>query len=269
MFYKHEPPPPQIRTRCRNPRCAGKLKTSTDNSRDAFCCSGCEKQYYDRHCRVCETVISPQKTKPRAVCWRSHCRHEFQRHPEQYFGARYPSSPVGQISSRSAHSTGLKSDAKSGRGWRVIAGPADDLAHKTEGQIDTAYYILGPEMRGRLEEARPCVLVTCIYRDGSPRLWPIMFPREGEKDNTAWTSARSAARTAIDKWVRLVWSKRSYLTRDALPGYAPDPDWKKVPPFDEMVRVAFGPHGVIQDTNHPIYRELMGAPATVNGNDDI
>ena len=28
-------------------------------------------------------------------------------------------------------------------------------AHKVEGQIDTAYYILGPEMRGRLEEARP------------------------------------------------------------------------------------------------------------------
>ena len=142
-------------------------------------------------------------------------------------------------------------------------------AHKTEGQIDTAYYILGPEMRGRLEEARPCILVTCIYRDGSPRLWPIMFPRDGEKDNTAWTSARSAARAAIDKWVRLVWAKRSYLTRDALPGYAPDPDWKRVPPFNELVRVGLGPHGVIQDTNHPIYRELMGAPATVNSNDDI
>ena len=67
-------------------------------------------------------------------------------------------------------------------------------AHKTEGQIDTQFYILGPEMRGRLEEARPCVLVTCIYRDGSPRLWPLMFPRDGEKDNTAWSSARAAAR---------------------------------------------------------------------------
>ena len=88
-------------------------------------------------------------------------------------------------------------------------------AHKTEGQIETTYYILGPEMRGRLQEARPCVLVTCIYRDGSPRLWPIMFPREGEKDNTAWSSARSAARTAIDKWAKLVWAGRSYLTRDA------------------------------------------------------
>ncbi len=140
-------------------------------------------------------------------------------------------------------------------------------AHKTEGQIETAYYILGPDMRGRLQEARPCVLVTCIYRDGSPRLWPIMFPREGEKDNTAWSSARSAARAAIDKWVKLVWAGRSYLTRDALPGYAPDPDWTKLPAFNELVKAAFGPHGVIQDTTHPIYRELMGAPATLNDDD--
>jgi hypothetical protein len=141
-------------------------------------------------------------------------------------------------------------------------------AHKTEGQIDTAYYIVGPEMRGRLAEARPCVLVTCVYRDGSPRLWPIMFPREGEKDNLAWSTSRSAARTAIDKWVRLVWIKRSYLTRDALSGYAPDPDWGKLPTFNDLVRAAFGPHGVIQDTNHPIYRDLMGAPAVVNDDDD-
>ena len=140
-------------------------------------------------------------------------------------------------------------------------------AHKTEGQIETTFYIVGPEMRGRLQEARPCVLVTCIYRDGSPRLWPIMFPREGEKDNTAWSSARSAARTAIDKWVKVVWAGRSYLTRDALPGYAPDPDWTKLPPFNELVKAAFGPHGVIQDTTHPIYRELMGAPATLNDDD--
>ena len=141
--------------------------------------------------------------------------------------------------------------------------------HKVEGQIETSYYILGPKMRGQLVEARPCVIVTCVYRDGSPRLWPIMFPRDGEKDNTAWSTARSAARTAIDKWVRLVWDKRSYLTRDAQEGYAPDPDWRKVPPFDEMVRVAFGPHGVMQDRSHPIYRDLMGAPAAVNADDDI
>ena len=130
--------------------------------------------------------------------------------------------------------------------FRVHPDPAfrrrtEIYVHKIEGQIETSYYILGPEMRGRLQEARPCVLVTCIYRDGSPRLWPIMFPRDGEKDNTAWSSARSAARTAIDKWVRLVWSKRSYLTRDALPGYAPDPDWGKLPAFNDLVKAALRP----------------------------
>ena len=76
--------------------------------------------------------------------------------------------------------------------FRVHPDPAfrrrtEIYVHKIEGEIETSYYILGPKMRGRLEEARPCVLVTCIYRDGSPRLWPIMFPRDGEKDNTAWT----------------------------------------------------------------------------------
>jgi hypothetical protein len=40
-----------------------------------------------------------------------------------------------------------------------------------------------------------------------------------------------------------------------------------VPAFNELVKAAFGPHGVIQDTTHPIWRELMGMPATVNAND--
>ena len=95
----------------------------------------------------------------------------------------------------------------------------------------------------------------------------LLTPREGEKDNTAWSSARSAARTGIDKWVKLVWAGRSFLTRDALSGYAPDPDWKKLPAFNELVKAAFGSHGVIQDTTHPIYRELMGAPTTINDDD--
>ena len=141
--------------------------------------------------------------------------------------------------------------------------------HKSEDAIEEQYYILDPAMRGRLAEARPCVIVTCVYRDGSPRLWPIKFARPNERDNPAWISARSAARTSMERWVKLVWSGRSYLTRDAQPGYAPDPDWSKLPPFNEMVKLAFGEHGIIRDTAHPIYRELMGAPAIAadNGSD--
>jgi hypothetical protein len=137
---------------------------------------------------------------------------------------------------------------------------AEIYTHKVEGQIEETHYILAPSMHGQIPEARPCTLVTVVYRDGTPRLWPIKFPKEGERDNEAWGTARSAAKTAIDKWVKLVWVKRAYMTRDAQPGYAPDPDFSKLPPFSELVKLGFGEHGIIRDKSHPIYRELFGAP---------
>lgn len=142
--------------------------------------------------------------------------------------------------------------------------------HKIEGVIGETHYIIAPAMRGVITKARPCTLVVCVYRDGSPRLWPLKFPREGEKDNEGWMTARSAAKVGMERWVTIEWVRRGYLTRDAQPGYAPDPDWSKLPPFDEMIRLAFGVDGIIRDTEHPIYRELFGiAPAHPRGDDDL
>jgi hypothetical protein len=132
--------------------------------------------------------------------------------------------------------------------------------HKPEGVIDEQHYIIAPAMRGKIEEARPCTLVCVVYRDGTPRLWPISFPRDGERDNEAWASARVAAKLGMEKWTKLIWVQRAYQTRDALPGYAPDPDFSKLPPFDDLVKLAFGEGGIIRDPLHPIYRELFGMP---------
>jgi hypothetical protein len=144
--------------------------------------------------------------------------------------------------------------------------------HKPEGAIDDQYFIVAPSMRGRIEEARPCTLVCVIYRDGTPRLWPIWFPKDGERDNAAWISARSAAKAGMDRWVKLLWVRGSYKTRDALKGYAPDPDWDKLPPFNDLIRQAFGEHGIIRDETHTTYRDLLGAPpaaaADIDGDDD-
>jgi hypothetical protein len=141
---------------------------------------------------------------------------------------------------------------------------------KPEEAIDEQHYIVAPSMRGKIDEARPCTLVVVVYRDGTPRLWPLKFPRDGERDNEAWTSARSAARKAIDNWVKLVWSSRTYQTREAQPGYAPDPDWSKLPEYNELVRLAFGEKGIIRDELHPVYRDLLGsAPSKANRDDDI
>jgi hypothetical protein len=130
--------------------------------------------------------------------------------------------------------------------------------HKPEGVMDEQSFLIAPSMQGVIDEAQPCVVVTVVDRSGTPRLWVIKFPKEGKHDNEAWSSARSAAKTGMDKWVRLIWEGRAYKTRDALPGYAPDPDFSKLPPFSELVRMAFGEDGIISDRDHFIYRELFG-----------
>jgi hypothetical protein len=107
-----------------------------------------------------------------------------------------------------------------------------------------------------------------MYRDGTPRLWPIKHPREGEKDNEAWASARAACRVGLDRWTKLVWVRKEYRTRDALPGYAPDPDFSKLPSFEELVKLGYGEHGIIRDTAHPVYRELFGMAPQANDDDD-
>ncbi len=139
--------------------------------------------------------------------------------------------------------------------------------HKPEGVIDVQHFIVAPAMRGRVDGARPCTLVTVVYRDGSVRLWPIKAPGDRERDNTAWSTARAAAKAGLTRWVKLVWQRSAYQTREALPGYAPEPDWPKLPPFEELVDLAFGEAGIIRDTSHPIYRDLMGVPQAADDDD--
>jgi len=148
--------------------------------------------------------------------------------------------------------------------FRTIRDPrwrrrAHILTVKSETAIEEQYFIISPTMKDKVEEGRPCTIVTVIYRDGSLRLWPIKSPRDDEKDNDAWSSARAAARAGMDKWVKLVWSKRSYKTREARDGYAPDPDISKLPSFDEIIRLSFGEAGIMRDDNHPAYLDSCGA----------
>ena len=115
---------PQVRFHFRNPRCSLALKISTDNSRDAFCCRSCERRYYSFHCRVCEAAI-PSGTSRKQVCGQSKCRYQFKRHPERFFGLRYIGSGIAHNARANPIKIGVKSDGKSGRGWRIIAGPTD------------------------------------------------------------------------------------------------------------------------------------------------
>jgi hypothetical protein len=122
MLYRHSPAPAQVRLRCRNPRCAGYLKVPTENPRDAFCCRGCEGQYFATRCLVCEQLFS-RKTSRRVVCSRAKCRYDFKRHPERFSATRYPSAKSAHNGHGSPTKPGIKNDAKPDRGFRRIAGP--------------------------------------------------------------------------------------------------------------------------------------------------
>jgi hypothetical protein len=78
--------------------------------------------------------------------------------------------------------------------------PVEIYTHKIEGVVGEEHYVVAKSMRGRIDEARPAQLVTVVYRDGTPRLWPIKSPKDGERDNDSWISARSAAKTGMVKW---------------------------------------------------------------------
>jgi hypothetical protein len=136
---------------------------------------------------------------------------------------------------------------------------AEIYRHKVEGAIEEEYFILDRPMQGLLEEAAPYLIVPAIYRDGTPRLWPLRLPKEGERNNDAWVSARAAAKASLTKWVKLLWVGRAFTVREAKLGYAPDPAWEKLPSFDDLVFKALGPNGIIRDTTHSVYRNLIGA----------
>jgi hypothetical protein len=98
--------------------------------------------------------------------------------------------------------------------FRVVQDPAyrrrtEIVVIKQDGVIDEQNYIVAPTMRGQIAEAHPCTIVTIVDRLGSPSLWPIRFPREGERDNDAWISARAAAKVAMDRWQKLFGSRKA------------------------------------------------------------
>jgi hypothetical protein len=129
---------------------------------------------------------------------------------------------------------------------------------KSENSVGEQHFIIGPKMQGKIDEARPCTLITVVDRLVIPRLWALKAPRDGENDNDAWITGRAVAREGLTKWVKLLWRVSAHYSREAEEGYAPDPDFEKLPAFSTLVRIAFGDHGIINDESHPVYRDLFG-----------
>jgi hypothetical protein len=139
----------ELRHRCRNPKCRMKLKVPVANEHHAFCTPGCHSSFYLKRCLVCENE-KPAGRSDRKFCRRPRCRTKYAGNRDLFapFDAKPVPGPVRPTdSSRSAHSTGIKSAHESDRPWRLVAAPkitagqyhcatvADDPDHQwTDGQ---------------------------------------------------------------------------------------------------------------------------------------
>jgi hypothetical protein len=118
-------PPPDLRHRCRNPRCRTKLPAPVESTRDAFCCRGCHAAYYRNRCLACEREM-PRNAEHQKVCYRADCKAAWRR---KTIVSRFVGQTTTPVSTplenpiKPGVKIGLKGGSDPGRPWRQVAGP--------------------------------------------------------------------------------------------------------------------------------------------------
>jgi hypothetical protein len=124
---------------------------------------------------------------------------------------------------------------------------------------DREFFLAGPEVRAALfDECRLVRLFTVINRQGIVTLWPARLAGPDGRVNPWHASALEIAELARTSWVRMAADRslgayQCYRAADDLP----DPAWPGKP-FNELVRIAFANGYLINDTEHPVIKRLLG-----------
>jgi hypothetical protein len=115
---------PDLRHRCRNPRCRCKLPEPTSIFRNAFCCRGCFTGFFRSRCLVCEQPFE-RKQENQATCRQPKCRAALRREPAHFLGKwGTGSGTLGEAEQALGNpvNTGIKTAHKTGRAWHQVAG---------------------------------------------------------------------------------------------------------------------------------------------------
>ena len=109
----------EARYHCR--RCRLKLAEPTENPRSAFCCRGCHRQFYDKHCLACERPME-RKTGTQKTCGRRKCGNEYQSLKAHSMLGRYHPGPTLRSGSANPIEIGVPERVKGDRPCRIVAG---------------------------------------------------------------------------------------------------------------------------------------------------
>jgi hypothetical protein len=122
---------PDLRYRCRNPRCRVKLPAPVSNTREAFCCRGCYDGFFRTRCQVCEDPIEQPARGTRLTCNKAKCKNLW-RTRTGFQEVGYPTlNAVKSFSERPVNKgskLGINDDRASP--WRVVAAGAPISANQ-------------------------------------------------------------------------------------------------------------------------------------------
>lgn len=97
-----------------------------------------------------------------------------------------------------------------------------------------------------------------INRQGKVFLWPVPLPPEEGRENQYNQTHREIAEIAEESWIKMqADTDGGFYDYYLALGNLSDPVWPETP-FDELLEIAFGSSGVIEDPNHPVLRQLEG-----------
>lgn len=106
-------------------------------------------------------------------------------------------------------------------------------------------------------ETKLVKLLTYQTRHGGIALWPLKLAEDGARENTWNISARKAAELAETKWVRMQANMSAGSYDVVTSTHIPDPTWPDTS-FQELIRIAFGDGKLIDSTDHPVVKQLLG-----------
>jgi hypothetical protein len=120
-------------------------------------------------------------------------------------------------------------------------------------------YLVAPTMAKELQgEYAAATLFTAITRQDVLFIWPVKLPGPDGKSNPWHQSAAKAVECATSCWIRMKSNMYlgAYETFEATGNY-PDPDWSMLPPFQELLEIAFRGR-IIGTPDHEVVRRLQG-----------
>ena len=137
--------------------------------------------------------------------------------------------------------------------------------HKPEGSMDEETYYVAENMRAYLqemEELRVVQAVLCATLSGANFLWCLPVPDGDGPVRSHVASARSIAREALTKWVRMKWRRADNAYYPFIAENAEtEPRWPDKT-FNEILKIAFRDK-IIDSRDHPVMKELRGIKTKV------